>query len=430
VAGDGLPDDIYVGRQAIFDSRRRVMGYELLYRRSADNWAPVEDAVEATSAVVSAALLGFGLDHLVSDGLAFVNVSREFLACGLHRVLPAERVVLEVLEHEVVDDALVDLLGAVRAEGYRLALDDYVSGSAARRLVGLAEIVKIDLMATPRAGLSDLVTDLRSQGAVILAEKVETPDDLQTVRAIGIEFLQGFFFQRPEVLSGRTVSIGQLPAVRLLASVERPDVSIAEMEAIIACEPGLAYRLLRLANSSSVAVPRPVTSLRDALVLLGRRTIKNLALVAMIHGVEGKTSELATTAMVRAKMCEQLAAQVAPASAPAAFLVGLLSVLDAVFDAPISGLVDQLSLSDEIASALVDHRGPLGEVLEVAIEYERGERRSPHTFALTSEATLDAYATAVPWADRTMAELAGPDDRARVATRPYGPSGALTGRPS
>ena len=104
MADGGLPDDIYLGRQAIFDSRRRVMGYELLYRRGAENWAPVDDPVEATSTVVSAAMLGFGLDHLVSNGLAFVNVTRAFLASGLHRVLPADRVVLEILEHEVVDD--------------------------------------------------------------------------------------------------------------------------------------------------------------------------------------------------------------------------------------------------------------------------------------------------------------------------------------
>jgi len=209
------------------------------------------------------------------------------------------------------------------------------------------------------------------------------------------------------------VSIGQLPAARLLASIESPDVSAAEIEAIIACEPGLAYRLLRLANSSSVGVPRPVTSLREALLLLGRRTTKNLALVAMIHGVEGKTSELATTAMVRAKMCEQLAVQVAPDSAPAAFLVGLLSVLDAVFDAPLAGLITQLALSDEIVGALVAHQGQLGELLDVAVGYERGEQSLPRTADLTAEATLAAYVTAVPWADKTMAELANFDDRPR-----------------
>jgi c-di-GMP phosphodiesterase len=411
VAGDGLPSDVYVGRQAIFDSRRRVMGYELLYRRGTDNWASIDDPVAATSAVVSAAILGFGLDHLVRDGLAFVNVTRDFLAAGLYRLLPAERVVLEILEQEVVNDELVDLLGGVRAEGYRLALDDYVPGSAARRLVGLAEIVKVDLMATPHGSLSDLVADLRSQGAVVLAEKVETPADLQLVREIGIEFLQGFFFQRPEVLSGRTVSIGQLPAVRLLGSVDRAEVSTAELESIIACEPGLAYRLLRLSNSPAVGVSRPVTSLRDALVLLGRHTVKNLALVAMIHGVDGKTSELAGTAIVRAKMCEELAARIAPTSAPAAFLVGLLSVLDALFDAPIAGLVDQLALSDEIATALVDHVGQLGELLDVAIAYERGAQPSVARPDLPAETRLDAYATAVSWADSTMTQLATLDER-------------------
>jgi EAL and modified HD-GYP domain-containing signal transduction protein len=146
-------------------------------------------------------------------------------------------------------------------------------------------------------------------------------------------------------------------------------------------------------------------------MLLGRQTVKNLALVAMIHGVEGKTSELAGTAIVRAKMCEELAARVAPTSAPAAFLVGLLSVLDALFDAPIAGLVDQLALSDEIAAALVDHAGPLGELLDVAIAYEHGAPPAVAPADLPAETRLDAYVTAVSWADTTMTQLAALEER-------------------
>ena len=339
----GLGDQVYVGRQAVFDSRRRVMGYELLYRHGTENRAIVSDGVEATRSVVAAAMMEFGLEHLVRDGLAFVNVTREFLATGMHRALPPDRVVLEVLEDEVADADLIELLGAVRAEGYRLALDDFTVGSDHGRLIGLAEIVKVDLLATPRDRLAGLVVDLRSRGVTVLAEKVETPADLEAVRGLGVDLVQGFFFQRPEVLAGRKVSIGELPAVRLLASVDDPDVSAVELETIIVCDPALTYRLLRLANSPAAGTTRPVTSLRGALVLLGRQTIKNLAVLAMIHGAEGKTSELATTAMVRAKMCEQLAVPTSAGSAPAAFLVGLLSVLDAVFDAPIAGLVEQLA---------------------------------------------------------------------------------------
>ena len=220
--------------------------------------------------------------------------------------------------------------------------------------------------------------------------------------------MQGIFFQRPEVLAGRKVSIGQLPAVRLLASADDPDISPADLETIIACDPALTARLLRLANSPAAGTRRPVASLREALVLLGRLMIKNLAMIAMIHGVEDKTSELATTAIVRAKMCERLAGSVVPESAPSAFFVGLLSVLDAVFDSPAAELVSQLALSDDITTALLDRAGSLGALLDVAVAYERASptRLDPHRLSPTT--ALEAYAAAVTWADNAMRSLASP----------------------
>ena len=185
VAGTGLGEDVYIGRQAVFDARRRVIGYELLYRRCDEDLAVVGDGTEATRSVVSAAMVEFGLEQLVRGGVAFVNVTREFLASGLYRALPADRVVLEVLEDEAVDDAFIGLLGAVRAEGYRLALDDYTPGTALGRLVPLADIVKVDVLATPRQHLRALIEDLRSRGVAVLAEKVETRADLEVVRGLG-----------------------------------------------------------------------------------------------------------------------------------------------------------------------------------------------------------------------------------------------------
>ena len=400
----GAGDEVYIGRQAVLDGSGQVKGYELLYRQGTDNRAVVHDAVGATRAVVSAAVIDFGLEHLVRDGWAFVNVTRDFLATGIHRALPADRVVLEVLEDEPADAQLTDLLREARADGYRIALDDYTPESHQRPLLPLADIVKVDLPSTPRDRLQGVVADLRAHGAAVLAEKVETLDDLDAVRRVGVDLVQGYYFQRPEVVAGRKVRIAQLPAVRLLAAAADPDVAIDELETIVACDPALAHRLLRLAGSAAGA-GRPVATLRSALVLLGRRAVNNLAMVAMVHGVEGKTSELATTGMVRAKMCEHLAAGAAPSAGPEAFLAGLVSVLDAVFDAPLAGLLDQLRVPDELAAAVVDHDGALGAVLETAIAYERADLTALGASGADVTAAVDAYGKAVLWADDTMRNL-------------------------
>ncbi len=192
--------------------------------------------------------------------------------------------------------------------------------------------------------------------------------------------------------------------MRLLSAAADPDVPIGELESIIACDPALAHRLLRLAGSAAGA-GRAVATMHGALVLLGRQTVSQLAMVAMVHGVEGKPSELATTGMVRAKMCEHLAAGATPSAGPEAFLAGLVSVLDAVFDTPLAGLVDQLRVPDELAAAVVDHDGTLGALLETAIAYERADLGALGAAGTDVGAAFDAYGKAVVWADDTMRNL-------------------------
>ena len=254
----------------------------------------------------------------------------------------------------------------------------------------------------------------------MLAEKVETPADLQIVRDAAIEFLQGFFFQRPEVLSGRTVSIGQLPAVRLLASIERPDVSGAEMEAIIACEPGLAYRLLRLAElllgrrptsghepAGCPRAPRPADDQESGVGRHDpRRRRQDQRAGDHRHG---PSQDVRATRPFKSP----------PPAPPPPSWSGCCPSLTRSSTLPIAGLVAQLSLSEEISAALIDHQVSwASSSRSPSTTSAAGGARRPVTGISRIEVTLDAYVTAVPWADQTMAELArpGPATR-RAATR-------------
>ncbi len=393
-----VSERIFLGRQPIFDRVRNVIGYELLYRDSATNFATFSDPDDATRQVASNALVEMGIDQLTSGGLAFINVTRSFLIDGLYRALPAHRVVLELLENEQIDQPLLDKLIEIGKEGYRFALDDFSLNSMHNGLVEQSAIVKVDLPLCPPKELSGLVDRLKARGALLLAEKVETPEDFAICHALGFDLFQGYFFTRPQVLSSHRITSNRLAVLQLLAELSSPSSDIQHLSEIINQDIGLTYRTLRLANSGFFSLPKQVQDVREALVMLGLEAVNNLAVLIAFTTIDNKPNELTTLALVRAKMSEKLASHL-KIDSRSAFTMGMLSVLDALLDAPMATVVEQLPLTPEIRTALVHHNGPLGSLLEAVIAYEKGDPEKADQLKVPTELIARSYLQSVLWAE-------------------------------
>jgi EAL and modified HD-GYP domain-containing signal transduction protein len=244
--------ECWLGRQPIVDRASRLRGYELLYRDSSANRAIFSDGDLATYHVLSRAVIDLGLDRLVGPHLAFLNVTRRILTDGGYRVLPPDRTVLEVLEDVDVDDAV--MAGATEATGlgFKLALDDYTGDSRLAKLGPLLSFVKVDMRAVVPTELPALVEGIRRAApqAVLLAEKVETADHIHRCRDLGFQLFQGYFVGRPEPQVGRQVRARSVAALRLIAELQRPDLDLEHLDAILRTDPVLSYRLLRMVNSA------------------------------------------------------------------------------------------------------------------------------------------------------------------------------------
>ena len=393
-----MSERIFLGRQPIFDRVRNVIGYELLYRDSMSNAANFEDADDATRQVASNALVEMGIDQLTSGGLAFINVTRSFLLDGLYRALPPHRVVLELLENEQVDDLLMNKLLEIHREGYRFALDDFSLNSLHNGLVEQSAIVKVDLPLCPPKDLSGLVDRLKARGALLLAEKVESPEDYAICHALGFDLFQGYFFTRPQILSSHRITSNRLAVLQLLVELSSPSSDVEHLGDIISQDVGLTYRTLRLANSGFFSLPKQVQDIREALVLLGLNAVNNLAVLVAFTTIDNKPHELTTVALIRGKMAEQLADQL-NLDRRASFTVGMLSVLDALLDAPMATLVEQLPLTAEVRAALVHRSGELGTLLDAVVAYEHGEPEKADDLAIPAELTARTYVQSVIWAE-------------------------------
>jgi EAL and modified HD-GYP domain-containing signal transduction protein len=373
--------DVFIGRQPIVDARGRLYGYELLYRDSRENHARVSDPIAATAAVIGNLVHNFGVDAAVGPHVGFVNVDAAVLASDMVELLPSDKIVLELLETIVVTDAVVERCRALRLGGFRLALDDVVCiDNGLAPLLDLVDFVKVEVPAVSETRLARLSEALAPRRVRLLAEKVDTAEQVRRCHDLGFELFQGYYFARPTIIEGKTLGHSELMLLKLLGLV-LAEAESAEIEQALKQAPNLSANLLRLTNSVGAGVPRKIHSLNHALVVLGRRQFQRWLQLLLFSNPAGETpltTPLMALAATRGRLMELVAARGLRDSllADQGFLTGVLSLMPALFGIGMPELLRQLSLEPAICAALLDRRGTLGTMLAVVEEMEQdsGER--------------------------------------------------------
>lgn len=390
--------DIFIARQPIYDRRLKVYAYELLHRAGSDhNHADVTDGDAATSQVLINALIEIGLPELVGQSRAFVNLTRQHILNGLPPTLEQDNVVLEVLEDIAPDQELISALINLKAAGYTIALDDFIYHESKHALVELADIIKIDVLDLQGSTLAGQVNELRPTGVKLLAEKVETPEEFEHCKSLGFDYFQGYFFCKPNIVKGKHTQTSRIAIMQMLTKLQDPNLDFDELQTLVAQDISLSYRILRYINSAHLSLGKKIESMRHAIILLGLNTIRTWVNILAMSSIDDKPYELILTALIRARMCENLAAST---SLPVqnAFTVGLFSALEAFIDRPLDEILATLPLADELHNALLYNSGELGELLSLVLNYERGQWDDFSETRFDATTLCNAYLDAIHWA--------------------------------
>lgn len=375
----------YVARQPIFDREENVFGYELLFRDSLEN-SFTGDADEASRVTLDRSLV-MGLDVLCDGRHAFLNCTRDTLVEGLVAILPPASTIVEVLENVPSDAEVIAACQSLKEQGYMIALDDYVAGDRREPLAEMADIIKVDLQLTTEGERDRLVRHLGGGRCRMLAEKVETPHQFGQARDQGFLYFQGFFFRRPEMMSTHDVPANRLNYIRMLQEVSRPELDVAQLERLIKEEASICYRLLRYMNSAVFSFKKEIHSVRHALSLLGERDTRRwVRLIAAVGAGQDKTSDLVLSALVRGRFCELLAPKVAHGESDL-FLMGLLSLIDAMLETPMETILERIPLDSPTKSVLLGQPSVLRPVFQLMLAHESGEWEA--AAALSSGLRLD-----------------------------------------
>ena len=398
-------DEIFVGRQAIYNRKLDTYAYELLFRDGESSGANVTDGNRATSQVINNAFLVIGLEQVVQHHFAFINLTREFLLSEIPFPLPPGKVVLEVLEDVAVDAELVISLEEFKNKGYIIALDDFVLTEKNRILIPFADIIKIDLMALTQHELIEQVKAFKQYKVKLLAEKVETKQEFELCKQLGFDYFQGYYFSKPDIVAGKQLPPNRLALLEMISTLQDSECSFEDLETIISKDVAISYKLLRIINSSFYSLAKPVESIQKALVVLGLQALRNWVTVIGLSQIDDKPKELINSSLVRAKMCELLAVEMSYDKG-SAFTVGLFSMLDVLMDQPLKDLLDKLPLADEISEALLGYNGHLGKLLAIVVTYEKNDWEELEKIAPVPVHTLrQVYLNSLEWSSEITSQM-------------------------
>lgn len=403
-------DTVYMGRQPIFDAKKRTIAYQLLHRSSTMNAANPDESEFATRELVEHTLLQWGLEQLLGDKDGHVHVDAAFLSSGLHLTLPPNRVVLELAADIDIDGDHRHTVVEAKLAGYQLALADVVTRTRppSDDMLQMADIIKVDVSHVSDGGLVDVVRSLRIQAprATLLAQKVEELAQYRACIAAGFDLFQGFFFAKPEVLTKAARTVNSGAALALLVEVQQPDVSLRRLEQLVIADPTLAFRLLALVNSSMMGLTSRIESVYHALVLLGIDRVRQLATLITMSTRSKGNEELLTLAATRAFMAKALVDDHDLESS--AYTAGLLSVIDVLFHISMEDLVAELPLAPVVADGLSGRTGPIGMMLQSLDAYERVDLPRLEVLRPGELARfITVYREGAVWAQQIRAQLVG-----------------------
>ncbi len=391
---------VLLARQPIVGLSGELFGYELLFRQADGSGPSADPGVAGTATVLWNAMVELGIDRFGQGHSLFVNVPDALIASDALDAVPSDRLVVEVLETTSGGSDVADGIAALRERGIRVALDDFDPRTQAS-LLPQADFVKVEV--DDAAAMADTLVALGNQNRdTLIAERVETAEDVERCHQEGFGLFQGYYYSKPRPMEGKTRKPAALSQMRILGELQQDGITAGEVEPLLSQDPELCYRILHYASSAFVSRTRRVNTIREAAVTIGMKRLRSLASMLVVAGISSGEVVRPTQSLIRARFCQELAS-LRHLSGGTAFLVGLLYEIDALLGMSPDELVEEIGVSDLVAEALVSGEGPYGDLLRAAIAYE-GEG------AEAGGASVDeaqAYLEAVLWAESLFSEASG-----------------------
>ncbi|MBE6860714.1 MAG: EAL domain-containing protein [Ruminococcus sp.] len=384
--------DSYYARQPIFNLNNDTIAYELLFRNSGGSTSYSFNSGEGASlSVINSAFLGADLRSTFRNKKIYINFTESLILKDVVTILPKDMLVVEILEDVNPTPEVIEKLKEYKEKGYRMAVDDFIYSDENSVFLEYAEIVKIDFR-SPKEDIERTAEICRKLKKRILAEKIETAEELEYAKSLGAIFFQGYYFSRPLLISLKNPNPLQITFMQLMVKLIDEDVHLGELSKIIRTDSGMTLKFLRFVNLQREDHLERIKSVHQAVTAVGLRRTKDFIYLLSLHTMnENFIDEMITTGFFRAKFCESISGLLFPNNnkqKEEMYLLGLISIIIDCNAETENEEIDVLPLSDNIKDGL--HRiedNLFGDTLRAAIAFENADWDSLDEFCKKYEIT-------------------------------------------
>ncbi|RQW63281.1 EAL and HDOD domain-containing protein [Vibrio viridaestus] len=390
----------FIARQPILSKDSNLFGYELLFRDGPNNSFPNIDPTLATGKIITDNFLNVH-NRVCGDTFSFVNFTYDSLIQEIPTLLPANKLVIEILETCQPTDELLSAVKSMRSKGYHLALDDFIPAPEWQRFLPYIDFIKFDISTFPIKKAQSIIRKLSLTKIRFLAERVETHEEFQEAILAGFDLFQGYFFSKPELLKNKKLEAAVMNVLHLFKQTTKAPLNYDVIESIISRDLSLSYKLLALVNNSP-AIQVKINSFKQAIAYLGEEKLRKfIALLAITNVGKDKPQYLYGLSIQTARFCERIASETKVADSGSAFLTGMFCYLETLLEIPLSFILNELPIEDEVKAALLGNETVLGKLLKIALCYEHADWISLEVlateFSLTENQISNYYAEAIQW---------------------------------
>ena len=371
-AQEAARPEAIVLREEIIDSRNRLCGYRLR-PKALGNHRPYPEPLFLE------ALREERITEFAQHRKAVIPITPDAMIFNRHLPLQAPHTYLLMDLHQATlsREAMASRLSALREAGFHTAIAGATMSEADLPLLRVADLAFIDLSEYLLPTLQGVVRDLRTHfpKLALAAEGVHSWAEQRMCVSWGFEYCLGDFLDTRDADDGEgELDESHLASIEMLNLLRR-DAELPALAEVAKRDPGLAFHLLKWANSPATGLTTTVTGINQAIMVLGRAQLYRWLMVAMFRmGKKHERNEsLLEVALTRARCLETLAAP--GLSAPEReelFLVGLLSLFDVLLNMAMPRVLAQMHLSDKVADVLLRSEGPYGRYLMLALAMEKG----------------------------------------------------------
>ncbi len=409
----------YIARQPIFNADKSLYAYELLYRESLDNVFPVGTSDgQATGRLFFNALMLMGIEKLTGFQPAFINLSTDAILGDFPKLLQPRSAVIEIVERATSIPKIVNRIKRLKQEGYQFALDDYDGADKWQAILPFMDFIKLEV-SQPIIKTNMMIKKLKRSfpDTTIIVERIESYEDFKQIKAAGCDLFQGYFFAKPEVLSFGNIEPSKVTVLELLSCTAQTELNFDAIQQRVAKDIGLTARILKLVNARASNTQQTISSISQAVIYLGEDAIRQFVRVLALSELgNDKPQELTKLGLTRAKFISVMLEPGGKELTEQGYLIGLLSVLDAILDMKLDLIAKEFSLGTELSSALLNFKGMQGASLQLAkaIEEEQWQLASELLLmirpASKMEIVFQAMYQARAYADEVFASLSSVTD--------------------